>query len=81
MITVGFQLVAIDPTSFRGLGRDGIGEIPLKDDGSLADALKMIGMDAKTGFPTMISGEPVPPDNRAEATLNDGDQVVIFPTA
>ncbi len=81
MITVGFQLVAIDPSSFRGLGRDGIGEIPLKDDGSLADALQMIGMAPDVTFTTMINGEPVPPDSRAETTLNDGDQVVIFPTA
>lgn len=81
MITVGFQLVAIDPSSFRGLGRDGIGEIPVKDDGSLADALTMIGMDPKTAFTTMINGEPVPPDDRAAVPLNDGDQVVIFPTA
>ncbi|MBO6519782.1 MAG: MoaD/ThiS family protein [Rhodospirillales bacterium] len=79
MIQIGFQLVSIDATEFKGLGRDGIGEIPLQDDGSLADAMRMIGMDPGLGFMTLVNGDPVAPENRSEKQLNDGDQVVVFP--
>ena len=79
MIQVGFQLVSIDPDPFRGLGRDGIGEIPVKDSGTLADAMQRIGMDPKLGFMTLVNGDPVSPENRAEKQLSDGDQVVVFP--
>lgn len=79
MINVGFQLVSIDPSEFKGLGRDGIGEIPLKDSGTLADAMTMIGMNPEMGFMTLVNGDPVAPENRTEKTLNDGDQVVVFP--
>ena len=43
VITIGFQLVSLDAAEFKGLGRDGLGDIPLKDQGSLADAMRMIG--------------------------------------
>ena len=79
MITVGFQLVSIDPSEVRGLGRDGVGEIPVKDGGTLADAMKMIGLDPTHPFMTLINGEPVPPEDRATRVLADGVQVVVFP--
>ena len=69
MIQIGFQLVSIDATEFKGLGRDGIGEIPLQDDGSLADAMRMIGMDPGLGFMTLVNGDPVAPENRSEKTV------------
>lgn len=79
MITVGFQLVSIDPSEVRGLGGNGVGDIPLKDGGSLADAMWMVGLPANQPFMTMVNGEPVAPENREIKKLNDGDQVVVFP--
>lgn len=79
MINVGFQIISIDPGELRGIGRDGIGEIPAKEDGSLADSMRMIGLDPDEPYMTLVNGEPVSPENRAEKTLNDGDQVVVFP--
>jgi sulfur carrier protein ThiS len=79
VITVGFQLVSIDAADYKGLGRDGIGEIPLKDNGTLADAMTMIGMKPELGFMTLVNGDPVAPENRVQKNLKDGDQVVVFP--
>lgn len=79
VIQVGFQLVSIDATEYKGLGRDGLGEIPLKDDGTLADAMAMIGMNPELGFMTLVNGDPVAPESRNGKTLNDGDQIVVFP--
>ncbi len=79
MIHVGFQLVSIDAAEFKGLGRDGLGEIPLKDGGTLADAMIMIGMKPELGFMTLVNGDPVAPESRTKKALSDGDQVVIFP--
>ncbi len=79
MIKVGFQLVSIDAADYKGLNREGLGDIPLKDGGSLADAMTMIGMKPELGFMTLVNGDPVSPENRSEKTLNDGDQVVVFP--
>ncbi len=79
MITVGFQLVSIDAVDYKGLGRDGIGEIPLKDNGTLADAMTMIGMKPELGFMTLVNGDPVAPENRTSKSLKNGDQVVVFP--
>ena len=81
MITVGFQLVSIDLAEVRGIGRDGVGEIPVRDGGSLADAMAMIGLPPRQPFQTMVNGEPVTPGERAGRTLLDGDQVVVFPPA
>jgi sulfur carrier protein ThiS len=30
-------------------------------------------------YMTLVNGDPVAPENRAEKVLNDGDQVVVFP--
>ena len=79
MITVGFQLVSIDPSDVRGLGRDGIGEIPVKDDGTLADAMRMVGLPTDQPFMTLVNGNPVAQEDRDSKALNDGDQVVVFP--
>jgi len=79
LIHVGFQLVSIDAADYKGLGRDGLGEIPLKDGGNLADAMTMIGMNPELGFMTLVNGDPVAPENRAARALNDGDQIVVFP--
>ena len=79
MISVGFQLVSIDPSEVRGLGRDGIGDIPLKDQGTLADAMQMIGLAPDMPYMTLVNGDPVAPENRDQKSLNDGDQVVVFP--
>ena len=79
VITIGFQLVSLDAAEFKGLGRDGLGDIPLKDQGSLADAMRMIGMAPDKMYMTLVNGDPVAPENRAEKVLNDGDQVVVFP--
>lgn len=79
MITVGFQLISVDAADYKGLNREGLGDIPLKDGGSLADAMTMIGMKPELGFMTLVNGDPVSPENRTEKTLNDGDQVVVFP--
>ena len=79
MIKVGFQLVSIDAADYKGLNREGLGDIPLKDGGSLTDAMNMIGMKPELGFMTLVNGDPVSPENRGEKTLNDGDQVVVFP--
>jgi len=79
VISVGFQLVSIDPSEVRGLGRDGIGDIPLKDQGTLADAMQMIGLAPDMPYMTLVNGDPVAPENRDQKSLNDGDQVVVFP--
>lgn len=79
MITVGFQLVSIDPTEVRGLGSNGIGDIPMKDGASLADAMRTIGLPAEQPFMTLVNGEPVALENRAARALADGDQIVVFP--
>ena len=79
MITVGFQLVSIDPSEAKGLGKDGVGEIPVKDGGTLADAMKMVGLVAGEPYMTMVNGNPVPLENRDTKVLSDGDQVVVFP--
>ena len=79
MITVSFQLVSIDPSEVKGLGRDGLGDIPVKDGGMLADAMQMIGLPPEQPFMTMVNGEPVAPENRTAKALNDGDQIVVFP--
>ncbi len=79
MINVGFQLVSIDASEFKGLGRDGLGEIPVKDGGTLADAMRMIGMAPDKSFMTLVNGDPVAPESREDKKLNDGDQVVVFP--
>lgn len=79
MIQVGFQVVSIEPGDLRGIGRDGIGEIPVKDGGSLADAMRMVGLDPDEHYMTLINGDPVSPENRAGRALKDGDQVVVFP--
>jgi len=79
LIHVGFQLVSIDAADYKGLGRDGLGEIPLKDGGTLADAMAMIGMNPELGFMTLVNGDPVAPENRDARVLNDGDQIVVFP--
>ncbi len=79
MITVGFQLVSIDPSEVKGLGRDGVGEIPVKDGGSLADAMRMVGLAPDKPFMTLVNGDPVAPESRDERALKDGDQIVVFP--
>ncbi len=79
MITVGFQLVSIDPSEAKGLGRDGIGQIPVKDGGSLADAMHMVGLPPDQPFMTLVNGNPVAQDDRTKKALADGDQVVVFP--
>jgi sulfur carrier protein ThiS len=79
MIQVGFQVVSIEPGDLRGIGRDGIGEIPVKDGGSLADAMRMVGLDPAEHYMTLINGDPVSPENREGRALKDGDQVVVFP--
>ena len=79
MIHVGFQLVSIDPSEVRGLGKSGVGDIPLKDNGTLADAMVMIGLPPHQPFMTMVNGEPIAPDDRDDKALADGDQVVVFP--
>jgi sulfur carrier protein ThiS len=79
MITVGFQLVSIDPSEAKGLGRDGIGQIPVKDGGSLADAMRIVGLPPDQPFMTLVNGNPVAQDDRAKKALADGDQVVVFP--
>lgn len=79
MIHVGFQVVSIEPGDLRGIGRDGIGEIPVKDGGTLADAMRMVGLDPDEHYMALINGDPVSPENRAGRALKDGDQVVVFP--
>lgn len=79
MINVGFQLVSIDASEVRGLGRDGVGEIPVKDGGSLADAMRMVGLSPDKPFMTLVNGDPVAPESRDEKALADGDQIVVFP--
>lgn len=79
MITVGFQLVSIDPSEAKGLGKDGIGDIPVKDGGTLADAMGMVGLPPDQPFMTMVNGNPVPVEDRDKKSLSDGDQVVVFP--
>lgn len=79
MISVGFQLVSIDPSEAKGLGKDGVGDIPVKDGGTLADAMSMVGLPADQPFMTMVNGNPVPPEDRDKKALVDGDQVVVFP--
>lgn len=79
MITVGFQLVSIDPSEVKGLGRDGVGEIPVKDEGSLADAMRMVGLAPDKPFMTLVNGDPVAPESRDERVLKNGDQIVVFP--
>ncbi len=79
MITIGFQLVSIDPSEVRGLGSDGIGDIPVKDDGTLADAMRMVGLPPDQPFMTLVNGNPVAQEDRASKSLADGDQVVVFP--
>jgi len=59
VITVSFQLFSIDPSEVKGLGRDGLGDIPVKDGGTLADAMQMIGLPPEQPFMTMVNGEPV----------------------
>ncbi len=79
VINVGFQLVSIDPSEVKGIGRDGIGEIPVKDGGSLADAMHMVGLVPNKPFMTLVNGDPVAPENRDDKVLNDGDQIAVFP--
>ena len=79
MINVGFQLVSIDTSNTRGLGRDGVGEIPVKDGGTLADAMRMVGLSMDQQFMTLINGNPVAPEARTETPLADEDQIVVFP--
>lgn len=79
MIEVGVQVVSIDPGELRGLGRNGIGDIPLKDQGSLGDAMRMIGLKPEIPYMTLVNGEPVSPEDRDEHGLKNGDQIVVFP--
>lgn len=79
VINVGFQLVSIDPSEVKGLGRDGIGEIPVKDGGSLADAMRIVGLAPDKPFMTLVNGDPVAPENRDDKVLNDSDQIAVFP--
>jgi sulfur carrier protein ThiS len=79
MITVGFQLVSIDPSEVKGLGKDGVGDIPVMDGGTLADAMGLVGLPASQPFMTMVNGNPVAPEDREKKTLSDGDQIVVFP--
>lgn len=79
MIQVGIQVVSIDTSQLRGIGRDGIGDIPLKDEGSLADAMRMVHLAPDEPFMTLVNGEPVGPEDRAAHVMKDGDQIVVFP--
>lgn len=79
MMTVGFQLVSIDPSEAKGLGSNGIGEIPVKDGGTLADAMRMVGLPPDQPFMTLVNGNPVAQEARAEKLLTEGDQIVVFP--
>lgn len=79
MIEVGVQVVSIDPGELRGLARNGVGEIPLGDAGSLGDAMRLIGLKPEIPYMTLVNGQPVSPEDRDTRTLANGDQIVVFP--
>lgn len=79
MIHVGFQLISIHHTEVKGIGSDGLGDIPVKDGGTLADAMMMIGLGPEKPFMTLVNGNAVAPEARGNTPLSDGDQVVVFP--
>ena len=64
-----------------GLFPSGEGDMDLPDGTHLIAALGRLALktDPDEVYPALVNGQPIPPDERAEYRLKDGDHLVVFP--
>lgn len=76
-VTVKLLSMAGDPPA----GFDEFGEcaLDLASGASVADVVATISLPKEESYTTIVNGEAVPIDARAEHKLNDNDEVTLFP--
>lgn len=64
-----------------GLFPSGEGALDLSPDTPLTDVLNRLDLktDPDEVFPALINGTPVPPNERKQTLLKNGDHLVVFP--
>ena len=64
-----------------GLFPSGEGELDLSPGTALTDALNRLDLktDPDEVYPALVNGTPIPPGERAQTVLRDGDYLVVFP--
>jgi len=64
-----------------GLFPSGEGELDLPPGTVLADVLNRLDLktDPDEVYPALVNGTPIPPGERDQTVLRDGDYLVVFP--
>ena len=76
-ITVKLLSIAGSPPS--GFDEFGVRVIDMVAGSTVVDLLAGLSLPSEEVYTTIINGEIVPPENRADTKLADGDEITLFP--